>query len=112
MKVYKVKVNGKVYEGEVEAVSESAGSIAAPEVKREKPQVVEGDKVIIAPISGKISEVKVKPGETIKKGQTVMIIEAMKLENEIQSPYDGKVVSIAVGKGDDVKNKETLIVLE
>ena len=47
----------------------------------------------------------------VKKGQVVAIIEAMKLENEIQSGFDGKVVEIRAGKGDD-KNKEALIVLE
>ena len=48
----------------------------------------------------------------VKKGQTVAVIEAMKLENEIQSAYDGKVVEIRAGKGDDIKNKAALIVLE
>ena len=115
MKVYKVKVNGKVYEVEVEAVDEVSGSIkteaAAPAVK-ENRQVAEGDKIIAAPITGKVLEVKVKVGDIVKKGQTVAIIEAMKLENEIQSAYDGKVVEIKAGKGDDIKNKEALIVLE
>ncbi|MBQ1341190.1 MAG: DUF2118 domain-containing protein [Erysipelotrichaceae bacterium] len=115
MKVYKVKVNGKVYEVEVEAVDEVSGSIkteaAAPVVKENKP-VAEGDKIIAAPITGKVLEVKVKIGDMVKKGQTVAIIEAMKLENEIQSAYDGKVVDIRAGKGDDIKNKEALIVLE
>ncbi len=115
MKVYKVKVNGKVYEVEVEAVDEVSGSIrteaAAPAVKENKP-VAEGDKIIAAPITGKVLEVKVKVGDMVKKGQTVAVIEAMKLENEIQSAYDGKVVEIIAGKGDDIKNKEALIVLE
>ncbi len=48
----------------------------------------------------------------VKKGQTVAVIEAMKLENEIQSAYDGKVKDIVVKVGDDVRNKDVLIVLE
>ena len=116
MKVYKVKVNGKVYEVEVEAVDEGNGSIQTQQpvaaVKKENGPVSEGSKVIAAPITGKVLEVKVKVGEMVKKGQVVAIIEAMKLENEIQSGFDGKVVEIRAGKGDDIKNKEALIVLE
>ena len=48
----------------------------------------------------------------VAKGQTVAVIEAMKLENEIQSAYDGKVKDIVVKVGDDVRNKDVLIVLE
>ena len=66
----------------------------------------------MAPIAGKVLSFKVNVGDTVKKGQTVAVIEAMKLENEIQSGFDGKVVEIRAGKGDDIKNKEALIVLE
>ena len=116
MKLYRVKVNGKVYEVEIEAVDELNGSIkseapAAP-VKKENKPISEGAKIVAAPITGKVLEIKVKVGDTVKKGQTVAIIEAMKLENEIQSAFDGKVVEIRAGKGDDIRNKEALIVLE
>ena len=116
MKLYKVKVNGKVYEVEVEAVDEVNGSIQTQQpvaaVKKENKPVSEGAKIVAAPITGKILEVKVKVGDMVKKGQTVAVMEAMKLENEIQSAFDGKVVEIRVGKGDDIKNKEALMILE
>ena len=114
MKVYKVKVNGKVYEVEVEAVDEVKGSIKAENKAQESKQdvVSDGANVILAPIAGKVVDVKVSVGETVNKGQTVAIIEAMKLENEIQSSFAGKVKEIKVNAGDDVKNKEVLIVLE
>ena len=114
MKVYKVKVNGKVYEVEVEAVDEVQGNIEAPVVKKEEKKAVvsEGTNQILAPIAGKILGIKVNVGEMVTKGQTVALIEAMKLENEIQSAYDGKVKQILVRKGDDVRNKDVLIVLE
>jgi len=114
MKVYKVKVNGKVYEVEVEAVDEINSAIEAPKAEAApvaSGPVAEGAKVISAPIAGKVLNIKVNVGDTIKKGQTVAIIEAMKLENEIQSPVDGKVQEIRVAKGSDVKNKDVLIVL-
>ena len=115
MKVQKVKVNGKVYEVEVEAVDEVNGSITAPSapaVTAEHKEAVRGDKIIVAPITGKVMEVKVKVGDKVKKGQTVAIIEAMKLENEIQSAFEGKVVDILVSAGSDIRNKDAMIVLE
>jgi len=113
MKIYKVKVNGKVYEVEVEAVSEVSGSIETKTAEPVKETVVsQGENEILAPIAGKVLEIKVNVGDTVKKGQTVMLIEAMKLENEIQSAYDGKVKQIVVSVGADVRNKDVLIVLE
>ena len=113
MKVYKVKVNGKVYEVEVEAVDEVKGSVEAeaPKAVVNDTPVAAGATTINAPIAGKVLEVKVNVGDTVKKGQTVAIIEAMKLENEIQSAFDGKVVDIKVAAGSDVRNKDVLIVL-
>ena len=112
MKIYKVKVNGKVYEVEVEAVDEVKGSISSPEAQKvENKTVSDGANNILAPIAGKVLDIKVNVGDTVKKGQTVAIIEAMKLENEIQSAFDGKVVEIKVNAGSDVRNKDVLIVL-
>ena len=114
MKIYKVKVNGKVYEVEVEAVDEVKGSVEAP-VRKEVKETVsqsEGKKQIQAPIAGKILDVTVNVGDMVKEGQTVARIEAMKLENEIQSAFDGRVTEILVKTGDDVRNKDVLIILE
>lgn len=116
MKVYKVKVNGKVYEVELEAVEENNETIkventnSAPTSNTVAPS--SGDKVIVAPIAGKVLDVKVSVGDKVQSGQTVMLIEAMKLENEIQSSFDGVVKQINVSKGNDVRNKDVLIVLE
>ena len=108
MKVYKVKVNNKVYEVELEAVEETKETIAAPKIST---PVSDGKNEILAPIAGKVVDVKVKVGDVVKKGQTVAIIEAMKLENEIESQYDGTVVEVKVVKAQNVNNKEVLIVL-
>ena len=110
MKVYKVTVNGKVYEVELEAVEERKESIA-PSVAPSSAPVSSGAKTVLAPIAGKVVDVKVNVGDTVMKGQTVAIVEAMKLENEIQSQYDGKVVEIRANKGTAVKNKDVIIVL-
>ena len=112
MKLYRVKVNGKVYEVEVEAVEEVNGSINAPAAKPAEPVRSEGGNEILAPIAGKVLEIRVRVGERVSKGQTVMIVEAMKLENEIQSAFDGVVKQILVENGSDIRNKDVLIVLE
>jgi len=111
MKVYKVKVNGKVYEVEVEAVDEVKGNIQAAPQQTTQSEPVEGGKEILAPIAGKVIKVDVKIGDIVKKGQVIAVIEAMKLENEIQSQFDGKVVDIRVTKGSNVNNKDVLVVL-
>ena len=111
MKVYKVKVNGKVYEVELEAVSENDEKIVASEKETESAPAPSGDKEILAPIAGKVVDVKVNVGDKVSKGQTVAIIDAMKLETEIQSQFDGKVVDVKVNKGSNVNNKDVLIVL-
>ena len=110
MKVYKVKVNGKVYEVELEAVEEKKGSVVSNNTTSSAP-VSDGSNTILAPIAGKVVDVKVNVGDAVKKGQTVAIVEAMKLETEIVSQYDGKVAEIRVNKGVSVKNKDVLIVL-
>ena len=111
MKIYKVKVNGKVYEVELEAVTEAQGSVAPAAAPAAAAPVSGGANNILAPIAGKVVDVKVNVGDVVKKGQTVAIIEAMKLENEIQSAFDGKVVEIKANKGAQVNNKDVLIVL-
>lgn len=112
MKTYKVKVNGKLYEVQLEAVSESAETISAPtKTAPTSAPVSAGASVVEAPIAGKVLSIKVNVGDTVKKGQVVAIIEAMKLENEIPASADGVVKEICVSVGSAVNNKDKLIVL-
>lgn len=120
MKVYKIKVNGKTYKVELESVEEivtKKDENKKEEIKKveEKPTVnntSSGNKSILAPLQGTLTDVKVKIGDTVKKGQVVCIIEAMKLENEVSSPFDGEVVNIVASKGKNVASKELLIELK
>lgn len=115
MKIYKVKVNGKAYEVELEAVSESKGSIEPTKASAPQPSsapVASGEGTpLLAPIAGKVLDVKVKVGDKVNKGDTVCIIEAMKLENEVKSGYSGTVKEIKVSKGSMVNNKDQLMIL-
>ena len=114
MKTYRVKVNGKVYEVELEAVGEKSGSVA-PEAKDEaksEPVKSTGGQSVNAPIAGKVVAIKVKVGDTIKVGDVVAVVEAMKLENDVPSPFDGVVSDILVNKGQNVAAKDPVIIVK
>lgn len=109
MKTYKVKVNGKLFEVELEAVSETTGTIEKSTTIT--PSTSTGSNAIVAPISGKVLQVKVKVGDRISKGQTIAIIEAMKLENEVPATADGIVREIKVSTGSEVTSGDIIVVL-
>ena len=113
MKVYKVKVNGKVYEVELESVTEQAGSVQAPKAEAAvAPVAASGEgSPLKAPMQGTIIAVNVKEGDTVKKGQVVAILEAMKLENEIVAHVDGVVKQVLVQKGQTVNSQDNLVVI-
>lgn len=115
MKIYKVKVNGKVYEVELESISESTKSITkeveAP-AKTQPAPVASGEGTVVkAPMQGTIIKVNVKPGDSVKKGQVVCVLEAMKLENDIVSPVDGVVKQVLVDKGQQINNQDSMVVI-
>ena len=116
MKVYKVKVNGKVYEVELESVSESAAHIEAPVAQAAPAQqvapIVSGEGAPLnAPMAGTILDVKVKVGQSVQVGDVICILEAMKLENEVVATSAGVVKSIAVSKGQAVQLDELIAVI-
>jgi len=69
------------------------------------------DSAIVAPLPGLILKINIKPGDSIKAGQVVLIMEAMKMENDIQALADGTVKSIAVKEGDSVNEGDVLVEL-
>ncbi|MBE7082000.1 MAG: biotin/lipoyl-binding protein [Clostridiales bacterium] len=113
MKTYKVKVNGKLFEVQLEEVTESTETISAPVSQPAPTKAVasNGSNAVEAPIAGKILSVKVNVGDTVKKGQVVAVVEAMKLENEIPSTIEGTVKEICVKVGDMVSNKDAIVIL-
>ncbi|MDY4231364.1 MAG: biotin/lipoyl-containing protein [Candidatus Faecousia sp.] len=114
MKKYRVNVNGSLYEIEIEEMDASAAKRApaaapapAPAVKPAAAPVGAGTKVN-APMPGTILDVKVQAGQSVKRGQVLVILEAMKMENEIQAPCDGKITGVNVRKGDSVETAALL----
>ena len=110
MKKYKVVVNGVAYEVDVELISESEASapvqVAAPVQAPVAPVApaapVAGGENVNAPMPGTILDVKVANGQAVKKGDVLVILEAMKMENEILAPCDG-TVSYVIAKGSSVE---------
>lgn len=112
MKIYKVKVNGTVYEVQLESVTEQPGSIqAAPAAQAAAPAPAAEAVQIVSPMQGTILSIKVKVGDSVKRGQVVAILEAMKLENEIVSTADGVVRQILVKESQTVNAQEAIIVI-
>ncbi len=109
MKIYKVKVNGKVYEVELEKVSETEGSV---EAKTEVKTVSTGDETINSPLQGKVFKIPVKVGDVVSSGDVVVIIEAMKMESEVQTSKSGTIKEILVSVGSEVDSNQPLIVIE
>jgi biotin carboxyl carrier protein len=116
MKIYKVKVNGKTYRVELESVEEVASEKQVEvkaDAKKEVKTVATGEGTpVLAPIQGGVINVKVNVGQTVKKGDVLVIIEAMKLENEVLSPVDGTVSEVLVSKGTNVTAKQPLLTIK
>jgi biotin carboxyl carrier protein len=74
--------------------------------------VASGPQTVVAEMPGKVVKLSVAPGTPVREGQGVVIVEAMKMENEIRSPIDGVVAEIAVSEGQTVEAGETLFVVE
>ena len=109
MKKYKVNVNGTVYEVEIE---EMTGAPAAAPVAAAPAAPAGAGERVAAPMPGNILSVNVAAGDTVKKGQILMILEAMKMENEIMAPCDGKVTAVAVTKGAAVESGALLCTIQ
>ena len=119
MKAYKVTVNGNVYEIVLEVIDKAdiktpAAPVAAPAPAVPAAPVAPasaGATTITAPMPGTILKVNVANGQAVKKGDVLMILEAMKMENEIMAPADGTVSSVNVNAGASVEAGATLCTL-
>ena len=117
MKKYNVTVNGTAYEITLEAVDAAdvkaapapAAAPAAAPAPAAKP--VTGGETVSSPMPGTILSVNVTSGAAVKKGDVLMVLEAMKMENEIMSPCDGTVTSVNVSKGAAVETGAVLCVI-
>ena len=108
MKSYTITVNGNVYDVTVEEtgatpsapVKAAAPKAAAPKAAPAASNGAEGNIKVTAPMPGKVLSISANPGQSVKKGETILVFEAMKMENSVVAPEDGTVASIAVTVGD------------
>ena len=115
MKKYRVTVNGTVYEIELEEMTGAAPAAAAPAAAPAPAPAAAapaGGEQVTSPMPGTILSVNVAAGDTVKRGQVLMILEAMKMENEIMCPCDGKIVSVNTSKGAAVESGTLLCVIQ
>ncbi len=116
MKNLTVTVNGVAYQVTVEENTGAAPVVpaaapapaAAAPAPAAAPAAPAGAVTVTAPMPGNILDVKVKPGDKVKAGDTLLILEAMKMENEISAPQDGTVASVSAKKGDTVNSGDVL----
>ena len=129
IKKFNVKVNGNSYEVEVEEIKDGVQPVA-PAVQRPAaapapapaaptaapapkaaPVAVSGAGTVSAPMPGTVLDIMVKEGDVVKSGQVCVILEAMKMENELPAPCDGTVKSVNVTKGASVNTADVLVVI-
>ena len=122
--IVQVEVNGTSYTVEMEkkpkeapvrhVVRPAAAPAAAPAAPAPaRPAAASGGKSgVKSPLPGVILDIKVNVGDTVKKGQLVVILEAMKMENSINADRDGKITAINVSKGDSVLEGTDLVIIE
>lgn len=117
----RVEVNGTPYTVELEkkaspqirpVVRTASTSPATPPPAVTRPTLVGGKSGLKSPLPGVILEIKVKEGDMVKRGQTLIILEAMKMENDIKADRDGKVTAIKVSKGESILEGTDLIIIE
>ncbi len=118
MKSYTITVNGNVYDVTVEEGQSGAPS-AAPAARTAAPKAApkqaaapagaQGSVKVAAPMQGKILKVNVQQGSAVKKGDVLLILEAMKMENEISAPQDGTIATVECAAGDSVETGKVLV---
>ena len=114
MKNYTVTVNGVAYNVTVEEGASTPAPQPVPVLQstpKAEPAKSAGSVTIEAPMPGNVLDIKVKVGDTVSSGDSVLILEAMKMENEIVSPSDGTIASVNVNKGESVEAGQLLITL-
>lgn len=112
MRKFNINVNGKAYNVEVEEVTNGAAPVATPVAAAPvaAPVSADGEKVT-SPMPGTILDIKVNVGDSVSAGQAIFVLEAMKMENDINAPCTGKVLSINTTKGSAVETGTVLAVI-
>ena len=115
MEQYTITINGKSYEVGVKKHTDGTPIVVT------KPELVTENKLeakpvsgtsVTAPMPGNLFDVIANPGDQVKEGQVIMILEAMKMENEIMAPVSGRIASIEKQKGESINSGDVLAIIE
>ena len=111
---YEYKVKGVDYEVEIQDIEGNIANVTVNGIpfEVEMKQPVKAGKPVVAPLPGTINEIKVKVGDKVNAGDTVVILEAMKMQNNIEAETSGTITSINVNKGDAVMEGDTLVTIK
>lgn len=123
MKKFRINVDGSSYEVEVEEVKDETkrptqntatkkSETSANVTPIREAVVSEGQIAVEAPMPGTVLRIEVSEGEIVKSGDVLLILEAMKMENEILAPKDGRVASIPTSVGTNVSKDDKLVIIE
>lgn len=123
-----ITVDGKTYEVDVEAseperpaypiiglqapAAAAPAAVAAPAASAANETVADESKVSRSPVNGTVVRVDAKPGQKVESGETVLVVEAMKMETAITAPVSGTLAEVRFGVGDAVKSGHVLLVIE
>jgi biotin carboxyl carrier protein len=116
-RTFKIKIEGRIFEAEVEEIGEIQPSAAAPARPSAAPAAPlptaasVGGNAVCAPMPGKITSINVSKGQQVKTGDVVIILEAMKMEQDIKSSFSGIVKDVLVTAGETVKKEQALIII-
>ncbi len=124
MRKLRITIENKSYEVTVEDLTEAEGypgatplarpapQSAAPAQQPVKPDLPIDSGAVTCPMAGSIKSILVKVGDSVKQNQPLVILEAMKMENQITAPVDGTVKSMDIAEGDNVREGHVLLILE
>ena len=101
----------KISEESNSSTASSASAANASSAPTAKPAAAANGKPVVAPLPGTINEIKVKVGDKVNAGDTVVVLEAMKMQNNIDAETSGTIASINVNKGDAVMEGDTLVTI-
>lgn len=130
---FRITIEGESYEVEVEEIAEARpgasvsptkvspvtpdaapapAKVAPAPVAKPPPPKVAGEEVVTAPMPGTIISIKVKGGDVVKAGDVLLMLESMKIQNEIRAPREGKIKEVFISEGKYVRRREPLIAIE
>ena len=122
MSIYRIKMKGKTYDMEIDLIEEGKPKKVQPAPVVSKPVIQEpvaveqaievNPNAVTAPMPGSIIQVTVKPGDEVAEGDVVLILEAMKMENEVCAPRTGRIKAIYVFEGQAVSADAPLFEME